>query len=155
LDHFSVFTRVKFWWSSRSLPRYASRPGNFACPTQASTVLESKLSPAPALSSATSSAAIRISTGVIAPKLIKAVDAAPTSQDWAWRVSGINRTAVVSMLVDEKDGPSNLKIVRSAGSGIDENVIAAVKQYRFQPGLLNHVPVAVPVNLTVTIRNAH
>jgi TonB family protein len=122
---------------------------------QASTVLESKLSPAPALNSVTPSAPIRVSTGVIAPKLIKAVDVAPTSQDWAWRVSGINRTAVVTMLVDENGVPSNLKIVRSAGSGIDENVIAAVKQYRFQPGLLNHSPIAVPVSLTVTIKNAH
>ncbi|HEX7157579.1 MAG TPA: TonB family protein [Edaphobacter sp.] len=121
---------------------------------QASTVLESKLSAAPALSSASPTHPIRISTGVIAPKLIKTVDVAPTSEDWAWRVGGINRTAVVSMLVDETGVPSNLKIVRSAGSGIDENVIAAVKQYRFQPGLLNHAPVAVPVNLTVTIQNA-
>jgi TonB family protein len=121
---------------------------------QTSTVLESKLSAAPALSSATPSAPIRISTGVIAPKLIKTVDVAPASEDWAWRVGGIDRTAVVSMLVDEKGVPSNLKIVQSAGSGIDENVIAAVKQYRFQPGLLNQSPVAVPVNLTVTIKNA-
>jgi len=119
---------------------------------QASTVTESKLSAAPDLSSP--ARPLRISTGVIAPKLIKTVDVAPTSEDWEWRVSGINRTAVVSMLVDENGIPSNVKIIRSAGSGIDENVIAAVKQYRFKPGRLDQAPVAVPMNLTVTIQNA-
>jgi len=57
------------------------------------------------------------------------------------------------MVVDEKGVPSDLKIVRSAGADVDANVLAAVKQYRFQPGLLNHEPVAVPVNLEVTIQN--
>ena len=56
------------------------------------------------------------------------------------------------MLVDEKGVPSNLKIVQSVGADMDNNVLAAVKQYRFQPGLLNHEPVAVPVNLEVVIR---
>jgi|SRR5215469_2107832 len=126
-------------------------------PAQSRAVLESKLS-TPALSSSSSAdhtaAPVRISTGVIAPKLIKAVDIPASNQDWAWRLTGVHRTAVVSMLVDEHGVPSNLKIVRSAGSETDENVLAAVKQYRFQPGLLNHEPVAVPVNLELTIQNS-
>ncbi len=117
-------------------------------------VLESKLATPNAIgSSAARTTPIRISTGVIAPKLVRAVDVPSTTQDWAWRVSGVNRVAVVSMLVDEKGIPSDLKIVRSAGADVDVNVLAAVKQYRFQPGLLNHEPVAVPVNLEITIQN--
>lgn len=117
-------------------------------------VLESRLASPNAIGSAAArTTPVRISTGVIAPRLIRTVDVSSTTQDWAWRVSGLNRVAVVSMLVDEKGVPSDLKIVRSAGADVDANVLAAVKQYRFQPGLLNHEPVAVPVNLEVTIQN--
>jgi TonB family protein len=123
---------------------------------QASSVLESRLASPNAIGSANrgTTTPIRISTGVIAPKLIHVVDISSSGEDWAWRVGGINRTAVVSMVVDEKGVPSNLKIVRSAGADIDSNVIAAVRQYRFQPGTLNHEPTAVPVNLEITIQNA-
>jgi len=128
-----------------------------AQPEASTTVLESKLSTPALNSSATANHAgpIRISTGVIPPKLIKVVDVPSSGEDWAFRFGGINRTAIVSMLVDEKGVPSDLKIVRSAGVDTDKNVLAAVKQYRFQPGLLNHEPVVVPVNLEVTIQNTN
>lgn len=100
-----------------------------------------------------STAPMRISTGVVAPKLVHVVDIPSSGEDWAWQVSGIERMAVVSMLVDENGVPSNLKIVRSVGADMDNNVLAAVKQYRFQPGTLNHQPTAFPVNLEVVIRS--
>jgi TonB family protein len=121
-----------------------------------SNVLESRLiSPKEIGSSAdrSSTAPNRISTGVIAPKLVHVVDISSSGEDWAWQVSGIERMAVVSMLVDENGVPSNLKIVRSVGADMDNNVLAAVKQYRFQPGTLNHQPTAFPVNLEVVIRS--
>ena len=118
------------------------------------TVLESKLA-APALNSTAADHAttspIRITTGVTAPKLVHVVDV--PADGAAWHVSGLEKTAVVSMLVDEKGVPSNLKIVRSIGADMDNNVLGAVKQYRFQPGSLNHLPTAVPVNLEVVIRS--
>ena len=117
-------------------------------------VLESRLAAPNAIgSSAARTTPVRISTGVVAPKLIHVIDVSSTGEDWAWRFSGPNKVAVVSMLVDEKGVPSNLKIVRSAGVDLDANVLAAVKQYRFRPGTLDHAPVAVPVNLEVTIQN--
>lgn len=127
-----------------------------AQPQSSAPVLESKLA-APALSSSADHSAtaspIRITTGVTAPKLIHVVDIPADGASWAWNVSGIDRTAVVSMLVDEKGVPSDLKITRSVGADMDKNVLAAVKQYRFQPGSLNHKPTAVPVNLEVVIRS--
>ncbi len=125
-----------------------------AQPQNSAPVLESKLA-APALNSTAADhgtmSPIRVTTGVTAPKLVHVVDV--PADGAAWHISGIQKTAVVSMLVDEKGVPSNLKIVRSIGADMDNNVLAAVKQYRFQPGSLNHQPTAVPVNLEVVIRS--
>ncbi|WP_263365042.1 energy transducer TonB [Edaphobacter bradus] len=126
-----------------------------AQPQTSATVLESKLTAPAEITGAAETAAtapVRVTTGVTAPRLIHTVAISSSSESLAFR-SGIDRQAVVSLLVDEKGVPSNPKIVLSAGADIDNNVLEAVKQYRFQPGSLNHHPTAVPVNLHITIQN--
>jgi len=100
------------------------------------------------------SAPLRISTGVIAPKLIHSESITPSTDNWAYHVAGIDQVAVVSMLVDANGVPSDLKIVKSVSPEMDKNVLAAVSRYRFQPGTLNNAPTAVPVKLEITIQNA-
>jgi TonB family protein len=92
----------------------------------------------------------RVSTGVVAPKLVHtvAVQEATTPLN---ELTAINRKAVVSMIVDETGKPSDVKIVESAGVGMDEAVIESVNQYRFQPGTVSGQPVAFPLNLHITI----
>jgi TonB family protein len=99
-----------------------------------------------------SAAPARVTTGVAAPKLIHTVDVS-SDGDWAW-VSPIEKKVVVGMIVDATGKPSDLKIVQSAGMAVDKNVLAAVSQYRFKPGTLDHQAIAVPVNLEVVIRNS-
>jgi len=100
----------------------------------------------------TATASLRVSTGVVGPKLIHTVEIKADS-DWRWRSAGKYRTAVVEMIVDETGTPTNLKIVQSAGEELDKNVLAAVSQYRFRPATVSHQPAAVPVDLTVEIVN--
>jgi TonB family protein len=97
-------------------------------------------------------APVRISTGVIAPKLISAV---PIEADSDRTPQGfiIDRKTVVEMTVDATGKPSDLKIVRSLGAVMDKNVLAAVSQYRFTPGTLDGAPTVVPVNLEVVLRS--
>ena len=102
--------------------------------------------------SSVSTAPLRISTGVNAPKLVYTVavesdsDLAPTAR--------FDRTAVVSMTVDPSGKPTDLKIVQSVNPVMDRYVLAAVSQYRFTPGTLDDQPTAVPVNLAVILRAA-
>jgi TonB family protein len=97
----------------------------------------------------------RISTGVIAPKLIYKVDVVAGSTVPASLLSGGDTTVVVGMIVDKSGKPSDLKIVRSADPALDQNVLAAVSQYRFTPGTVSNEPVAIPVNLEVVISNSY
>jgi len=94
---------------------------------------------------------VRVSTGVVAPKLIKTVGIQEETVSLS-KVVGGQRSVVVAMIVDENGKPSDLKIVQSAGAELDVNVLSAVKEYRFKPGTVSGQIVAVPVNLHITIQ---
>ena len=98
-------------------------------------------------------APVRVSTGVGAPKLIHTV-AIEADSNWVPTGFTFERKAVVEMTVDATGKPSNLKIVESLGPAMDHNVLAAVGQYRFTPGTLDGAPTAVPVNLHVVLRTS-
>jgi hypothetical protein len=101
-------------------------------------------------SSTPTASPLRISTGVVSPKLISTVSIVESQQ----RVNNIDRLAVVSMVVDATGKPQELKIVRSAGIVLDANVLAAVGQYRFTPGTLNNEPTAIPLTLEITLHRS-
>ena len=96
----------------------------------------------------------RISTGVIAPKLIYKVDVV-ADQNGTARLFDSETKVVVGMIVDKTGKPSDLKILQSAGAGVDASVLAAVSQYRFTPGMVSNQPIATPLNLEVVISNLY
>jgi Gram-negative bacterial TonB protein C-terminal len=97
-------------------------------------------------------APVRISTGITEPKL---VHTAPIlSSNSVISVKASERTVVLSLVVDEKGVPTDLKVVKSIDPLTDHNVLDAVSQYRYKPGMLNHQPTAVPVNLEIVIRSS-
>jgi TonB family protein len=96
----------------------------------------------------------RISTGVVAPKLIYKVDVVADSSGTA-RLFSDDTKVVVGMIVDKTGKPSDLKILQSAGAGVDASVLAAVSQYRFTPGTVSNQPIATPVDLEVLITSSY
>jgi TonB family protein len=95
---------------------------------------------------------IRISTGVIAPKLVYTVDV-QAATDYAPDGFLHDKKAVVTMKVDAAGVPSDLKIVQSVSPAMDKNVLAAVSQYRFKPATLDGAPTPIQLNLEVTLHN--
>lgn len=92
----------------------------------------------------------RISTGVVAPKLLKTV---PVEENTASITSyKHNREALVSMVVDESGKPTDVKIVQSAGADLDRNIVEAVKQYRYTPATVSGEVSPIKVNLHLVIR---
>jgi TonB family protein len=96
----------------------------------------------------------RISTGVTTPKLIYKVNVV-TDPDGTGRLVNDDTKVVVGMIVDKTGKPSDLKIIQSAGAGVDASVLAAVSQYRFTPGMVSNQPIATPLNLEVVISNTY
>ncbi len=91
---------------------------------------------------------LRISTGVVAPKLVSSVSISSTSAN---HVVAIDRKVVVEMTVSESGKPCDLKVVESADPAMNDNVIAAVSRFQYKPGTLDGTPAAVPVRLEITI----
>lgn len=96
---------------------------------------------------------LRISTGVISPKLVHSVPV--SSEDLApWTNVPENRNVTVGMIVDTTGKPTELKILKSAGPVVDRNVLDAVSQYRYAPGTVSNQPVAFPLKLEISLVNS-
>ncbi|MBB5056356.1 TonB family protein [Granulicella aggregans] len=93
---------------------------------------------------------VRVTTGITPPELISMADI-HADNDVRWHASGEDKIVVVSMIVNKAGKPTNLKITKSAGEELDNNVLASVAKYHYKPGQLNHQPTEVEVNLEIII----
>jgi TonB family protein len=82
---------------------------------------------------------------VTAPRLIREVKPTYTEDAVAHRIQG---TVVLEVVVTRDGRPSQIRVVRSLDpEGLDEEAIAAVTQWRFDPGRLSGTPVDVLVTI--------
>jgi protein TonB len=89
----------------------------------------------------------RAGGAVSAPRLIK--DVKPGYTNEALR-NGIQGTVVLEAIVTGDGWPSQIRVVRSLDrGGLDEKAMAAVAQWRFEPGRLAGAPVDVLVTIMV------
>lgn len=66
------------------------------------------------------------------------------------RKQKINGSVLVDLIVDANGMPTHVRVERGLGFGLDENAVAAVSKYRFQPSTENGKPVEVELKITVT-----
>jgi len=59
---------------------------------------------------------------------------------------------ILQAVIDAQGQPRDVRVVRSAGMGLDEKAVEAVRQWRFEPGTKDGRPVAVLVNVQVNFR---
>jgi TonB family protein len=84
---------------------------------------------------------------VTAPRLIKQVRPHYTGEALRFKITG---TVVLEAVITTDGCASQIRIVRSLDrGGLDEEAIAAVTQWRFEPGRLGGIPVDVLVTILV------
>ncbi len=93
--------------------------------------------------------AYRVGGGVSAPGVIFKVE--PEYSEEA-RKAKFQGTVLLSIVVDDKGQPRDIKVVRSLGLGLDEKAIEAVQKWRFRPGMRNGKPVPVYATVEVNFR---
>jgi protein TonB len=91
----------------------------------------------------------RVGGGVSFPVLLHHVE--PEFSDQARRAK-VQGTVLVNLWVDEKGRPSHVRVLRGVGSGLDENAVKAVQQYKFKPAMEGGKPVLVEVNVVVSFQ---
>ena len=115
---------------------------------QGGTLEARNVAPAPITDAAVSGTARRVTTGVVAPKLISQPSIRVTTSE----IAGQNVAAkkvVVAYTVDEKGIPQNMKLVESVNQTVDARVLSAVSAYRYEPATLDERAVPVQMSLVV------
>jgi len=68
------------------------------------------------------------------------------------RVAKLEGNVVVSAVVGVDGVPTEIKVIRGLGMGLDEKAIENVSRWRFKPGMRDGEPVAVKVNFEIAFR---
>lgn len=93
--------------------------------------------------------AMRIGGNVHAPKLVERVEPKYTAEARKARLSGI---VIVEARIDETGRVTDAMAVKPLPFGLSEAALDAVKQWRFEPGMLDGKPVPVVFNVTVNFK---
>ena len=91
---------------------------------------------------------LRISTGVVWPRLISEPTLHVSSDDFMGRDLSSTHM-IVAFTVDEDGKPQNVHLLESVNPILDERVVESVRKYRFEPATLNDQKIAVDVNMRV------
>jgi TonB family protein len=93
--------------------------------------------------------AYRIGGGVSAPSVLLKVE--PEYSEEA-RMAKWQGTVVLSLIVDERGQPQDVRVVRALGLGLDQKAIECVQKWRFKPGMKDGKPVPVMSTIEVNFR---
>lgn len=99
----------------------------------------------------TTSSGRRVSTGVIAPKLIGGPVVKVATTDFPTEDLA-SQHVVVGFRVDPSGVPTNVHVVKSVNQSVDQKVMAAILQSRFTPATLDDQAVPMDINLVVSFQ---
>jgi TonB family protein len=91
----------------------------------------------------------RVGNGVSAPVVLQKSE--PDYSEQA-RLAVVDGSVRVSLVVDADGNPTDLKVTRSIGFGLDEKALAAVAGWKFKPGMKEGLAVAVRTSVEVNFR---
>ena len=101
-----------------------------------------------AAAGAAAAPALRVTTGVSSPELVKtAVVRLDNAHVWL----AVPRTVVCTMTIDEHGVPQNVKVVEAANAALDQAVVQSVEQFRFKPSMLDGAPISRELTLKVNV----
>jgi TonB family protein len=134
---------------SEALNWYRKAAEQGSTEAQASIACLNEAERAKASEAAGSPGTVCLPNGIRAPRAIIAPDPEYSTQA---RKEGIAGTVVLSLVVGPDGDPRDITVARSLGHGLDEQAIAAVKRWKFEPGMKDGKPVAVRLSIEVDFR---
>ena len=88
--------------------------------------------------------AYRIGSGIVPPTLLRQVTPRYTGDAMRQRIQG---TVTLEVVISREGIPTAIRVIRSLDRGLDEEAIAAARQWRFAPGRIGDTPVDVLVTI--------
>lgn len=136
------FGRKSDGWRLKSIPKQTLKK----FPNPPAEAVFSPLTPAAVKSAAAAARPDYFGGAVTAPVLIFSVEADYPWQAWRQSIEGV---CVVSLTVDARGLPENVKVLRRLFPSLDKSAVAAVKNYRFIPAFKNDEPVPATISVDV------
>jgi TonB family protein len=84
--------------------------------------------------------------GLVPPRVVHKVDPQYTEQARQAKIAG---TVVLHLQIDQRGHAQHIHIARSLDKGLDEQAVAAVRRWTFEPGRLKGKPVRVAATIEV------
>jgi TonB family protein len=91
----------------------------------------------------------RVGNGVAPPRVLSKMDPEYTKEAKDAQIEG---TVLLSTTIGSDGVPRDVEVVRSLYPGLNEKAIAAVQQWKFQPGTKDGQAVAVKATIEVNFR---
>jgi TonB family protein len=155
-DRFSDF--VPDYWKSCIRPHDPAEKGpNCHLAPQLAVLVGSsnaRIDAAPSVNSASDSVEnprllFKVGQGVTPPRTLNPADPRYSELARAEHVEGI---VVLTLIVDQTGSPRDIVIASPVGYGLDEEAVAAVRKWRFDPARKDGEPVSVLINVEVQFR---
>lgn len=102
-------------------------------------------------STATTTVARPVSTGVTAPQLIHSTHIEIPAESIS-NASPNPARVVLKLNLDQTGSPSNIEVVQPISQQVDARVVAAVRQFRWSPAILDNQAIPLQVNLIVEVQ---
>jgi protein TonB len=93
--------------------------------------------------------AVRVGDGVKAPVPIHRVEPGYTESARRDRIEGV---VILEAIIDDSGDVRDVRVLKSLPNGLDEEAIAAVRQWKFRPGTRDGKPIPVIFTLTIKFR---
>jgi TonB family protein len=138
--------RLKAVLDSGTNRRRLSRAGAFALAVAMCAAL---LPVAAAQKSKTDEKAYKIGGGVKAPSVISKVEPRYTQEARDAKLQG---SVLLAVEINKQGVPENIRVLKGLELGLSESAVAAVKQWKFKPGMKDGKPVRVKANIEVNFR---
>jgi TonB family protein len=87
--------------------------------------------------------------GIVLPKTTHSVEPGYTDEAQA---QGIMGDVTVSLEIGKDGKPRNIKIVQGLDPGLDKNAVAALSEWRFDPGTKDGHPVITAATIRISFR---
>lgn len=99
-----------------------------------------------------STQAPRISTGVVAPRMVHSLNLDSLTGTFVQPLLD-GAEIDVALQVDEKGNAKNVQVISPVNSFLDEQIETAVRQAHFRPAMLDNQPIPIDLDLKLVIQH--
>jgi periplasmic protein TonB len=94
-------------------------------------------------------AAVTLLPQISGPRVIQKAEPEYTPEALEAKLVG---SVILSLVVDTEGNPTEIKLIKGLGKGLDEKAVECLQKWHFKPGMRNGAPVSVGATVEINFR---